>query len=907
MDGPRTDAADVTTYEYYGTGDTPSRRGRPSHLTDPAGNVTTYDDYDDFGTARHTTDPNGVVTDLVSDGRGRVTRRISRKPVDDPDEPADYVTMYAFDGRDRLTSTTLPRGNVISYGYEDGTNRLLTTTRLDFSSNQVERLRYVLDDMGHTVTEDAQGCDVPASTCASWTTARTESFTYDNKARLHQVVHPDASSLSYNYDADGLLWKVRDERHVDPNVVYGYDERHRLASVTQKQGLAEGPDVVTGYGYDAHDNLTSVDDPNGTTTTHVYDDFGRLQRQTSPVSGTTTYTYDASGNLLTSSDANGATTTRAYDAAGRVTSAVSTRVGYTTETVTYTYDDKEGYGRGRLNTMTDPAGSVGYFYERRGLLRQEGRSLSSTPYLQGYAYDANGNRTRVAYPSGRVVDYTYDFADRPLSAAASVPAAQPYVDSATYAPFGPRRTLAMSNGTLQTTTYDASYRPVGNRLERTPSGPVLFDQTLTPDGTGNVTSVTESVSGFGARTFAYDDLNRLTTAQAPGLWGTDSADGYTYDAMGNLLTLRLGASRTATFSYQGTTPLLTSVTEDGNPAVVTHDEVGNVTGTGSLVLRYSARNLLASVVPGSGYSYDGTGLRRTKTVWGPPALRRHFFYTPEMRLLSETDLTDATPTPIDDYVWLGKTPVAHVAFGGGKTEWYATDHLGTPVAGTSATGALAFQLQLEPYGRLYVPLYERGLTPRRVLRFPGQEQEDGTTPLRERHYNVFRWYLPAWGAYSQPDPIGQPRVVEGFGTVSRPFAQMSATSAFAYALANPFLYLDPFGLDPVPAMTPGRVAACAYAVAQTLQYSFPPGTSDKYKHCAISGLMVTICGPALNAGGTAVGVAAFLGIAKEVKDLLGPGNAEFADLLADYRGLKCGLESLRGSRPVDVCCRGCYP
>ena len=53
---------------------------------------------------------------------------------------------------------------------------------------------------------------------------------------------------------------------------------------------------------------------------------------------------------------------------------------------------------------------------------------SLTDWMRSYNYvndddsviaactDANGNRTRVTYPSSRVVTYTFDFADRPLSA-----------------------------------------------------------------------------------------------------------------------------------------------------------------------------------------------------------------------------------------------------------------------------------------------------------------------------------------------------------------------------------------------------------------------------------------------------------------------------------------------------------
>jgi YD repeat-containing protein len=52
---------------------------------------------------------------------------------------------------------------------------------------------------------------------------------------------------------------------------------------------------------------------------YIYDDFGRMISQTSPVTGVATYMYDAAGNS-TMTDANNATTLRTYDALNRVVS-----------------------------------------------------------------------------------------------------------------------------------------------------------------------------------------------------------------------------------------------------------------------------------------------------------------------------------------------------------------------------------------------------------------------------------------------------------------------------------------------------------------------------------------------------------------------------------------------------------
>lgn len=64
------------------------------------------------------------------------------------------------------------------------------------------------------------------------------------------------------------------------------------------------------------------------------------------------------------------------------------------------------------------------------------------------------------------------------------------------------------------------------------------------------------------------------------------------------------------------------------------------------------------------------------------------------------------------------------------------------------------------------------------------------------------------------------------------------------------------------------------SVKKTVEAS---GSHDKYKHCAVSCLLALRC-PATEVKQ--------LGILKEGIDVVGPGNAEMADLEADFRGVK---------------------
>jgi hypothetical protein len=94
-------------------------------------------------------------------------------------------------------------------------------------------------------------------------------------------------------------------------------------------------------------------------------------------------------------------------------------------------------------------------------------------------------------------------------------------------------------------------------------------------------------------------------ATGDGLWGAGT---YSYDQMGNMTALGLGASRTAAFSYNGTLPTLASVVENGVARAIAYDAAGNEVAVGSGAFSYSPRNLLA-VGDGLAYTYDGRGVR----------------------------------------------------------------------------------------------------------------------------------------------------------------------------------------------------------------------------------------------------------------------------------------------------------
>lgn len=870
-DGPV--ANQRTTWSYYADNDsTLNRRGRLQNsvlsTTTTATLTTTFDDYDIYGSARKETDPNGVEMRKVLDARGRAAELRSVKPAGDSSEPADYVTTLVYDSRDRMTSIAFPLGNKTTYSYEDGTNRLLRMIRVDASGNERERVAHTLNTIGAKTTESFDECTMPAASCTAWTTRRSDSFTYSAAARLTTVTHPDATTLTYAYDTRGNLTLVKDERHTAANTIYSYDSLNRLKTVTQKQTIVAGSDVVTQYGYDVQDNLTSITDPNGNVTTYNYDDFHRIQKQVSPVTGTTTYSYDASGNLLTTVDANSATTTRTYDLANRITGSTSSRTGSPTETISWTYDSATtgAYGKGRLDTMTDLGGSTSFLYERRGLLRSENRTIAGISYTMTYGNDVNGNRSSVGYPSGRTVAYAFDFADRPLTASTSPTT---FVSDATYYPFGPTKKITFGNGTAQELTFDTRYRPTANQI--TSGVTTIAGYSYTTDAAANIMSIHDTQDATWNRDFTYDDLNRLLTANSgSSLWGTGR---FSYDAMGNILSSTLGGS-TTTFSYSGTTPKLTSVTS-GSTTTVTYDSAGNETQT-DVTHTISPRNLVTQI--DAQYvryvlTYDGRGIRVVRSdvpkKFSDSWKTYHSIYSPELQLLSTTRYNVIWGAPVapktTEIVWFAGRPVAQIDITSGIpiTSYTDTDHLGSPILQTNAVGSITWRAEYEPYGRIFT--MRVSTADAQPLRLPGQDGAIGNEV-----YNIFRWYRSNWGRYTQSDPLSvqQPRI----------FLKQDRPHLFAYSAQDPIGLSDPTGLctkcDTCPSgkwtVDPLGFGASA-AVIGGITYQ---QTSYTCQDNGVSVKIKTTCalfGPILGAGLGVTGPGKACGC--NVSDLLNPGKA----------------------------------
>ncbi len=261
IDGPRTDASDVTQMTY-------DVRGNLATRTNGLGQTTRYTAYDAHGRLLSMTDPNGLVTTLTYDARGRLIRR----------DAGGQVMTHTYHPAGMPLRTTLADGSWIENAY-DPAHRLVGM--LDSAGN---RVRYTLDSQGNRETQEHfDGAGV---------SRYFRGFQYDNDRRL--VAEIDAQgqyAVRHAYDQNGNRSSTTDAS--GRTTAVNHDPLNRRDTMTDADG------GVTRSAYDARDNLVQVTDPINVTTAYTYDGLDNLIRETSPTSGVSTYGYDSAGNQTT--------------------------------------------------------------------------------------------------------------------------------------------------------------------------------------------------------------------------------------------------------------------------------------------------------------------------------------------------------------------------------------------------------------------------------------------------------------------------------------------------------------------------------------------------------------------------------------------------------------------------------
>ena len=559
-------------------------------------------------------------------------------------------------------------------------------------------------------------CNPPTTNCGESTWGYT-TYTYDALSRTKQVTDQDGSIKTTSYT--GNCTTVTDETaRARKSCVDG------LERLTQVFEDPSGLNYETDYAYDALGNLLTVNQKGGSsnsanwhTRTFTYDLSSRLLTAANPENGTIAYAYDSdascptsnslAGNLVKKVDARTIRTCLQYDGLNRLTQK---NFSDTTPTANYFYDQTSYNGLSIINGighrtgMTDAAGSGAWSYDTIGRVKVDQRTNTSSPSnitkTTSFIYDLSGDITQATYPTGRVVNYTFDSAGRPSTAADGSNGITYALGScasggACYAPQGSFSTITIGQtsaftGLNLTHSYNSRFQPLefkasstaGNAMDITYS----FIDPVSQKNDGVVYSITNNLNSSRSQSFGYDSLNRITSAGTAATtgqycWGYQ----FPYDAWGNLL-----AQSAWTPNYNGCTEtVMGNVTADGGNHIsaFAYDASGNATGDGTYTYTWNGESQLKSG-GGVNYAYDGDGNRVSKSNG------KLYWYGAGDDILAETDGSGNT---LNEYVFFGGKRIAMLP-AGGSPNFYVEDFLGSSRTVVQSNGVPCYDADFAPYG-----------------------------------------------------------------------------------------------------------------------------------------------------------------------------------------------------------------
>ncbi|HET8899885.1 MAG TPA: hypothetical protein VFN09_14030 [Rhodanobacteraceae bacterium] len=599
-------------------------------------------------------------------------------------DQAGHTTSYDYDSVGRITRITYPSGDeaawlptTYTYSFVTGTERGLPANhwRRTTTTGSANAVTYYDAMLRPVLSDSVIGTAVQASTLT----------TYDARGLKVFRAYPSATALTFtqtpvtagvkgvatDYDALGRIFQTRQDselgvlttayaslsgarqRVTDPKTKVTTTSYQVFDSPSYDAPvLVQAPEGITqAISRDPYGNPLSITqwgpygtETNSLTKTFVYNGYHRLCRTDEPESGSEVMGYDGANNLTWSVTGitlgndgschpelaqSASVTTRSYDAMNRL-KTILPPVGTGTQSTSYDYDPV-----GRLTSGVSGISSWNGKYNYRGALISETLQLvGQEAWVIGYVHDAYGNLSMIHYPDGESVDYAPDALGRPTQAGG-------YATGVGYFPDGQIAQFAFANGTGYVAEQNA--RQLLRNFSYGAGSMVRLSEDLDYDANGNITSVTDLAGGPRNKSFGYDALNRLTSANATALWGNQS---YTYDALNNLRTLKTG-SQTSTYHYDVTNKLA-SITDGASTLASYHyDNRGNVIGKNATVLVFDQKNQLTQIVGGGSYAYDAAGRRVSKTVGGATT---YYFYNQAGRLMFQWAPADALST---SFVYLG--------------------------------------------------------------------------------------------------------------------------------------------------------------------------------------------------------------------------------------------------------------
>ena len=633
----------ATTYVYNDS------LARPTLVIRPDGgqSIISYNDISHIVTTSKEINPTQTITTTaLSDGVGHVKQT---QLISDPQGTVYTDTTYDGLGKVRTVSNPYRTGN-------DPTTTTGTTT-------------YFYDALGRKCLEVPPDGTLPTGNVCPSTQPANDLFTVYSGSTT-TVSDQTGRSRASVLDGLGRLMKVlEDPSGLNYETDYVYDPLNDLLSVNQKGGSANS-------------SLWR-------TRTFTYDSLSRLLTSINPEVGTITYKYDSDTNcpspnsfiglLVSKTDARGIRTCVQYDITNR---EVVINYSNGDPTITTTYDQTNCLGLGACQnigyrtSVTDAAGFEAWSYQvdatnHRSVHVDQRTTTSGSNHITKtatYYLDLSGNVTQAVYPTGRIINYTYNNANRPMTAADGSNGITYATDFQTapsgclasavcYTPQGSFYALSIGQsssfaGLNLTHTYNSRLQP--NEFKASSSAGSAIDISYSyadplngNHNAGHVFSIINNLNSSRTQAFTHDSLNRITSA------GTTATSGaycwgylYSYDAWANLLS-QAGWSP----NYNGCSEAtMGSVAADGNNHIsgFAYDASGNTQNDGTIAYTFDGESQMKTA-NGVTYAYDGDGRRVYKSNG------KLYWYGAGGDILAETDAFGNTE---NEYVFFGGKRIA---------------------------------------------------------------------------------------------------------------------------------------------------------------------------------------------------------------------------------------------------------
>jgi RHS repeat-associated protein len=481
-------------------------------------------------------------------------------------------------------------------------------------------------------------------------------------------------------------------------------------------------------------------------TTYVYDDFGRLTAEHSPVSGTTRYRWDETDHLIERVTTDDTVTRITRDALGR---AIRVRAG--------PEDGRIEWGAANRPTrVTFVGGEERFEYDAQARLTSHTLFVDGKQFRISYEFDVLGRMLRKHLPDGSVLRYRYNgplhpkpgilaaiykegVVDRPIVTDLNAPDER-FADQG----------FTFGNGLLQRRVLDQDGRPVsvGNpkvgqsHLDWSRKGPsatythaASVGDSVAEDSLPPLSArIAGSVSEFGESGFeptkseANPYFVQSSRFDARGQLLEDSQRRYEWDALGRLTR------------------------------VSRHEDSGFIrTGLSD---RPPERAIAE-------YRYNLFGERIEKLTHDAKGTKLTYFLWDGTELAAEMDQNGKV---LREYVYLEDRPVALLS--GRAIYAIHTDHRMAPVAVTDSSRHVVWQADVRDNGAAVVLAGSKLELPLRA----SNQYFDAETGL---HYNLYRYLDATAGRYLSPDPMGL----------------AAGPDLYQFALGRPHVFVDLLGLQ----------------------------------------------------------------------------------------------------------------